>query len=173
MRNLRYMDAVFSRFLDQLREVDQFDDSLLIVTSDHAWREDPALPPYDLSAADGEPFSAYKHVPLWIKAPGQTVGEVVDRRFTCERYNPWCPVGLPANRSRRSWSRRAVLRKESYRRGSVKSTLLQVVAQGLAFVFNMVMAACFGAIVATDVFNYCVTTFTMVAGFMLALIQRC
>ncbi len=62
-----------------------------------------------------------------------------------------------------------MLRKESYRRGSVKSTLLQVVAQGLAFVFNMVMAACFGAIVATDVFNYCVTTFTMVAGFMLAL----
>lgn len=62
-----------------------------------------------------------------------------------------------------------MLRQETYRKGSVTSTLLQLMAQGLAFVFNMVMAACFGAILATDVFNYCFTTFTMVAGFMLAL----
>ncbi len=62
-----------------------------------------------------------------------------------------------------------MLRRESYRRGGVISTLMQLVGQGLAFVFNLVMAACFGAMVATDVFNFCVTTFMMVAGFMLAL----
>lgn len=76
--NLRYMDAVFGRFLDQLRQAGRFDDSLLIVTSDHAWREDPDLPPYDICTANADLFNAYKHVPLWIKAPGQRVGQVVD-----------------------------------------------------------------------------------------------
>lgn len=63
----------------------------------------------------------------------------------------------------------AVLKPESYRRGGISSTALQVVAQGLAFVFSLVMARCFGAIAPTDVFNYCVGTFAMVSGFMLSL----
>ncbi|MBR3582297.1 MAG: hypothetical protein IKO01_02485 [Kiritimatiellae bacterium] len=63
----------------------------------------------------------------------------------------------------------ALLKPESYRRGGLSSTALQVVAQGLAFVFSLVMAHCFGAIAPTDVFNYCVGTFTMVSGFMLSL----
>jgi peptidoglycan biosynthesis protein MviN/MurJ (putative lipid II flippase) len=62
-----------------------------------------------------------------------------------------------------------VFKPESYRRGGLSSTALQVVAQGLAFAFNLVMAYCFGAVDATDVLNYCVTTFTLLASFMLTL----
>jgi peptidoglycan biosynthesis protein MviN/MurJ (putative lipid II flippase) len=62
-----------------------------------------------------------------------------------------------------------MFKPESYRRGGLFSTVLQGAAQGLALVFNMVMATCFGAIVATDVFNYCTTTFAVVASFMLIL----
>ncbi|MDD4341168.1 MAG: lipid II flippase MurJ [Kiritimatiellae bacterium] len=39
----------------------------------------------------------------------------------------------------------------------------------MAFLFNLVMAYCFGAVDATDVLNYCVTTFMLVATFMLTL----
>lgn len=63
----------------------------------------------------------------------------------------------------------ALLKPETYRRGGMTATTLNIGAQGLAFVFNLVMAACFGAIAATDVFNYCVTTFAMVTTFMLTL----
>jgi len=62
-----------------------------------------------------------------------------------------------------------MIRPESYRRGAFSSTALQLMAQGLAFVFNLVMAYCFGAVDATDVLNYCITTFTLVASFMLTL----
>jgi putative peptidoglycan lipid II flippase len=62
-----------------------------------------------------------------------------------------------------------MFKPESYRRGGLSSTALQSAAQGLALVFNMVMATCFGAIAATDVFNYCTTTFAVVASFMLIL----
>ena len=62
-----------------------------------------------------------------------------------------------------------MLKAESYRRGGLYSTALQIVAQGLSFVFNLVMAYCFGAVDATDVLNYCVTTFMLVASFMLTL----
>lgn len=62
-----------------------------------------------------------------------------------------------------------MIRPESYRRGAFSSTALQLMAQGLAFVFNLVMAYCFGAVDATDVLNYCITTFTLVASFMLIL----
>ncbi len=62
-----------------------------------------------------------------------------------------------------------MLKPESYRRGGLSSTALQVVAQGLALLFNLVMAYCFGAVDATDVLNYCVTTFVLVSSFMLTL----
>ena len=85
--NLRYMDTMFGRFVEQLKQIGQYAPALLIVTSDHAWRLDPDLPPYDMSTADADPDSAFKHVPLWVKAPGQEGGEIVDDRVQARQLH--------------------------------------------------------------------------------------
>lgn len=65
----------------------------------------------------------------------------------------------------------SALKQESYHHEGVSSTVLQVVTQGLAFVFSFRIAHCFGAIAPTDVVNhYCVETFAMIHAFMAALV---
>ena len=50
-----------------------FDDSLIIMTADHSWRQDPN--PEYLSGAE------ICHVPLLIKFPQQAKAEAVDQRI--------------------------------------------------------------------------------------------
>ena len=61
--HLAYTDRVIGRMLQHLAEVGQFDNSTIVITSDHNWRNDPQL-----SGADDD---ALTHVPLWIKLPDQ------------------------------------------------------------------------------------------------------
>ena len=61
--HLDYTDRVIGRMLQHLAEVGQFDNSTIVITSDHNWRNDPQL-----SGADDD---ALTHVPLWIKLPDQ------------------------------------------------------------------------------------------------------
>ncbi len=58
---------------------------------------------------------------------------------------------------------------ESILKGGLRSSLLQAVAQSLAFAYSIVMAYCFGAIAATDVLNYCIGAFTIITTFLLSL----
>lgn len=67
---LRHADTLFGRWMDALRESGRWDESWILVTSDHglhyaSWSRAPER--HDKS-----------HVPLWVKAPGQTEAEVLE-----------------------------------------------------------------------------------------------
>ena len=81
--NLRCMDAILGRILRTLKEEGEFDRSLIVFTSDHAWRRDPAVGPDECRYAleDADPHSRYRRVPLVVKAPGQTTGCTVTNEF--------------------------------------------------------------------------------------------
>lgn len=63
----------------------------------------------------------------------------------------------------------AFFRPESILKGGLRSSLLQAIAQSLAFAYSIVMAYCFGAVAATDVLNYCIGAFTIITTFLLSL----
>lgn len=63
----------------------------------------------------------------------------------------------------------AFFHPESILKGGVRSSLLQAIAQSLAFAYSIVMAYCFGAIAATDVLNYCIGAFTIITTFLISL----
>ncbi|NQT39756.1 MAG: sulfatase-like hydrolase/transferase [Planctomycetes bacterium] len=72
LRQLGYVDEVLGRLVAQLRSEGRYDDTLLIVTSDHGWRPDEDL----------------RRVPLIVKLPGQKVGHVVTQPFCNNRLGP-------------------------------------------------------------------------------------
>lgn len=75
-RNLVCMDRLVGQIVSELKAAHRFDSSLIIMTSDHSWRQDPSVPEPD----DDE----LTHVPLIVKLPGQTVPQRVDDEFrTC------------------------------------------------------------------------------------------
>ncbi len=74
--NMRYMDSVLGDFIELLKEAKTYDNTLLIVTSDHSWRSDPAVwsdVPGDEDYEREDPLveSRMKHVPLLVKRPHQ------------------------------------------------------------------------------------------------------
>ncbi len=60
-RHLQYLDRVLGQFIDTLKECGTYDDAALIVTSDHMWKE----------YRPGYRKARKRHVPLFIKLPGQ------------------------------------------------------------------------------------------------------
>ncbi|MBI1976889.1 MAG: sulfatase-like hydrolase/transferase [Candidatus Omnitrophica bacterium] len=63
--NLAYLDKLIGEIIAQLKEADEFDKSLIIMTSDHSWRHE--------FRGDGEElFMERRHVPLFVKFPNQT-----------------------------------------------------------------------------------------------------
>ena len=71
MDNLKRTDFIIGELVDKLKSVGKYDQSLIIFTSDHAWREDP-----DQSVPienNIDTISEIRHVPLIIKFPGQQV----------------------------------------------------------------------------------------------------
>jgi hypothetical protein len=74
---VRYVDMVLGRLLDALEETGRYDDTLIVITSDHGITFAPGHRrgvPYDAdTAADVLP------VPLFVKYPRQTKGAVDDR----------------------------------------------------------------------------------------------
>lgn len=73
-RNMLYADRILGEILDTLQRTGRFDRTLLVVTSDHAWRKEPDSTV--LARAD-----APRRVPLLIKWPGQKRPMVRDERF--------------------------------------------------------------------------------------------
>ena len=77
------MDVLLGDIVQMLREEGEFDRSLVVFTSDHAWRRDPAVAPVECRYAmeDADPHSRYRRVPLVIKEPGQTDGRSVEEEY--------------------------------------------------------------------------------------------
>lgn len=79
--NLRYMDTVLGLLVARLKDAGLWDSTLLIVTSDHAWRRDPAISDEECRypVEDLDPSSPYRRIPLWVKYPhSRHAGEHID-----------------------------------------------------------------------------------------------
>jgi hypothetical protein len=80
-RNMLYADRMLGEILDTLHRTGRFDRTLLVVTSDHAWRKEPDS---TLLARPDAP----RRVPLLIKWPGQQRPMVRDERFCTLGISP-------------------------------------------------------------------------------------
>ena len=76
-RSLGHLDRVVARLVGRLRAAGRYDDALVIMNSDHAWRNDPSLP--------HTPGPRVRHVPLLVKAPGQRSPHTVDAPMVLNR----------------------------------------------------------------------------------------
>ena len=72
---LGYVDRLIGLLLDHLQETGLYRDSLMVVTADHGVAFQPGLPRRTI---DRGTFAQIAGVPLFIKAPGQRAGRVVD-----------------------------------------------------------------------------------------------
>lgn len=101
----RFVDLILGNILDELKTLGLFDDSLIVVTSDHGigyvWYENSPSNLFALRA--GEVY----WVPFFLKKPGQTQGEIVDDRVVTldifptiaevlDREIPWPVDGISA-----------------------------------------------------------------------------
>lgn len=97
--SLRRLDAVIGEIISVLKATGKWDSSLIIVTSDHSWRLDPAVPGYDGAREDMVPHSQWRHVPLIVKEPHQQKSEVITEPFeTLDLYPTIRGVVQPSNR---------------------------------------------------------------------------
>lgn len=71
-RHLAFLDLLIGEFISRLRATGKYDRSLIVITSDHSWRQDYE---YDGVLRDGD---GLRHVPLFIKLPGQTEPKRID-----------------------------------------------------------------------------------------------
>jgi hypothetical protein len=85
--NLRHLDRVLGHLVDTLRAAGRFDNALVIVTSDHSWRYDPTL-------SKSAPPDLVRHVPLLIKAPGQSDARTIDAPFDSRSLGPIIELAL-------------------------------------------------------------------------------
>ena len=69
----RHADALVGQLIDRLKELDRYDESLIVVTADHGVAFDAGEPVRGLSADNAEQVM---WTPLLIKEPGQTEGRV-------------------------------------------------------------------------------------------------
>ncbi len=74
LRHLKYHDLVIGQLVDRLKRAGKFDDALIIMTGDHAWRPDPI---YTNPNWKSDP--ARRHVPLIIKLPHQQTGQLLTK----------------------------------------------------------------------------------------------
>lgn len=76
-RNLVNLDLAIGRLVGELKAAGRYDDALLVLTSDHSWRQDPAV----VERTDEQ----LTHVPLIVKLPGQVDALDVHEEFRTHR----------------------------------------------------------------------------------------
>ena len=74
--NLAYLDEKIGEIISNLKASKNYDNSLIIMTSDHSWRFDP-----DYDRREWQWIFEKLHVPLCIKLPGQTHSIEIDSKF--------------------------------------------------------------------------------------------
>ncbi len=91
-----YADRLLGVIVNRLREIDEYDDTLIVVVSDHGAAFEVDEPSRSLSDANLEQVV---YVPLLIKAPGQTVGAIDDSNVNSTDVTPTIAdllgIGLP------------------------------------------------------------------------------
>jgi hypothetical protein len=85
--------VVIGRIVERLKASGKFDDAMLIMTGDHAWRMDP-LGDFSISWKQN-PF--YRQVPLLIKIPGQKYRHVIDKDIYNHHIQPLIDLVLGDN----------------------------------------------------------------------------
>jgi len=80
-RHLQFLDRLIGRVIGALKASGKFEQSLIVITSDHSWREDP-----DPSFRQEPEWEC--RVPLVIKLPGQQSGMVIDDELRTNRLQP-------------------------------------------------------------------------------------
>jgi len=81
------LDRTIGHFIDLMKEAHTFGDALVIMTSDHSWRADPAR--------KFDPAPAPKtRVPLFVKMPGQTRSATITDRYELSRLRPLIEFAL-------------------------------------------------------------------------------
>lgn len=99
---LRYTDALVGRVLDRLRALDLYDDALIVLTSDHGIAFRPGHPIRGVleQTLTDEVLAELLWVPLLVKLPGQSGGEIVDDNVLLTDVLPTIAevldVGLPS-----------------------------------------------------------------------------
>ena len=72
--NLAGLDAIIGELVTAMKDAGRFDEALIIMTSDHSWRDDP-------SRCSGKTAAPVTHVPLIVKLSGQDQARQVTARF--------------------------------------------------------------------------------------------
>ena len=75
----RHLDAMLGTVLSRLRELDTYDESLIVLTADHGAAFEPGEPIRGVSTANAD---SVLWVPLLVKPPGQVTGRIDDRPAT-------------------------------------------------------------------------------------------
>jgi hypothetical protein len=77
---VQYVDGLIGQLVAELREVDVYDDALVVVTADHgiAFRPDGPIRLVEEQELDARTAPELLWVPLFVKLPGQTEPEVSD-----------------------------------------------------------------------------------------------
>ncbi len=96
---IRQADAVTERLLQTLADRGRLDDTLVVVTADHGDGLGEPSPVPDGPASIAHTLGTHEHlthVPLIVRAPGQTAGAVVDDLATLSRFpaavRRWVPA---------------------------------------------------------------------------------
>lgn len=84
---LQYVDKLIGEQLAILRASGKYDDALIILCADHAWRYDPD------PARRSTPGWAY-HVPLIVKWPNATGPQVIDKPFSLTQLGPLIDLAM-------------------------------------------------------------------------------
>lgn len=71
-----YMDQWLGQLMDRLHDEEIFDECLLIVTADHGVS---FMPGHSRRKPDGENLAEIMSIPLFVKLPGQSEGQVLNR----------------------------------------------------------------------------------------------
>jgi hypothetical protein len=74
--NLAYLDEKIGEIIATLKKSNKFDNSLIIMTTDHSWRFDP-----DYDKTDWRWMFAACHIPLFIKMPHQNRSIEIHAKF--------------------------------------------------------------------------------------------
>jgi glucan phosphoethanolaminetransferase (alkaline phosphatase superfamily) len=70
---IMYLDHVIGKFVDSLKKQGKYENSIVVFTSDHTWRNDPEVE---------RTGKAFTHVPFMVHFPGQKQYIRVDEPFT-------------------------------------------------------------------------------------------
>jgi Sulfatase len=94
---LRATDRLLGQLFDKLKAAKQYDNALIIVTSDHGIDFQDKYPVRD---ANPESLRAIASVPLWLKLPKQTQGQVNRNIRHLSDITPtiWKALGVPDSR---------------------------------------------------------------------------